>query len=89
MYRSSHRSCSLKKGVLRNFAELTGKHLRQSLFFNEVAGLRRNFTSAFVCRVVTACFSFQGKIFEFSFDESYETRFKVILSEQTQNQGTS
>ena len=28
-----------KKGVLRNFAKLTGKHLCQSLFFNKVAGL--------------------------------------------------
>ena len=28
-----------KKGVLRNFAKLTGKHLYQSLFFNEVTGL--------------------------------------------------
>ena len=38
-YRSSHRRCSIKKGVLRNFAKLTGKHLCQSLFFNQVAGL--------------------------------------------------
>ena len=29
-----------KKGVLRNFAKFTGKHLRQSLFFNKVEGLR-------------------------------------------------
>ena len=28
-----------KKGVLRNFAKFTGKHLRQSLFFNKVTGL--------------------------------------------------
>ena len=28
-----------KKGVLRNFAKFTGKHLFQSLFFNKVAGL--------------------------------------------------
>ena len=27
-----------KKGVLRNFAKFTGKHLCQSLFFNKVAG---------------------------------------------------
>ena len=39
-YRRSHRSCSVRKGVLRNFAEFTGKHLRQSLFFNKVAGRR-------------------------------------------------
>ena len=33
------RRCSIKKGVLRNFAKLTGKHLCQSLFFNKVAQL--------------------------------------------------
>ena len=27
------------KGVLKNFAKFTGKHLCQSLFLNEVAGL--------------------------------------------------
>ena len=32
----SHRRCSVRKVVLRNF---TGKHLCQSLFFNKVAGL--------------------------------------------------
>ena len=30
----------LKKGVLKNFSKLTGKHQRQSLFFNKVAGLK-------------------------------------------------
>ena len=29
-----------KKGVLRKFTKFTGKHLCQSLFFNNVAGLR-------------------------------------------------
>ena len=37
--RSSHRMCSVKKGVLRYFAKLTGKYLCQSLFFNKVTGL--------------------------------------------------
>ena len=32
--RNSHRRCSIKKGVLKNFAKFTGKHLCQSLFFN-------------------------------------------------------
>ena len=27
-----------KKSIHRNFAKCTGKHLRQSLFFNKVAG---------------------------------------------------
>ena len=40
MFRSSHQRCSVRKGVLRNFAKFTGKHLCQSLFFNKVAGLR-------------------------------------------------
>ena len=29
-----------EKAVLRNFTKSTGKHLRQRLFFNKVAGLR-------------------------------------------------
>ena len=32
--------CSVKKGVLKNFAKFTGKHLCESLFFNKAAGLR-------------------------------------------------
>ena len=32
------RRCFVRKGVLRNFAKFTGKHLCQSLFFNKVAG---------------------------------------------------
>ena len=32
LVKSSHRRCSVKKGVLRNFAKFTGKHLCQSLF---------------------------------------------------------
>ena len=39
-FRSSHRRCSVKKGVLKNFPKFTGNHLGQSLFFNKVAGLR-------------------------------------------------
>ena len=37
--RSSHRKSAVRKGVLRNFAKFTGKHLGQSLFFNKVADL--------------------------------------------------
>ena len=32
--------CSVKKGVFKNFVKFIGKHLRQSLHFNKVAGLR-------------------------------------------------
>ena len=42
--RSSHERCSVRKGVLRNLAKFTGKHLCQSLFFNKVAGLTRKET---------------------------------------------
>ena len=38
--RSSHQRCSVTKGILRNFAKFTRKHLCQSRFFNKVAGLR-------------------------------------------------
>ena len=38
--RSSRPEVFCKNGVLRNFTKLTGKHLRQSLFFNKVVGLR-------------------------------------------------
>ena len=37
--KSSHRRCSIKKSLLKNFAVFTGKHLCQSLFFNNVADL--------------------------------------------------
>ena len=40
VFRSSHQKCSMKKGVLINFAKFTGKHMCQSLFFRKVAGLR-------------------------------------------------
>ena len=35
-FKSSHQRCSIRKGILRYFAKFTGKHLCQSLFFNEV-----------------------------------------------------
>ena len=45
VYGNSHWRCSVRKGVLRNFAKSTGKHLCQSLFFNKVAGLGQFFIS--------------------------------------------
>ena len=36
--RSSHQRCSVRKGVLRNFAKFTGKHLCQVLFSHKVTG---------------------------------------------------
>ena len=40
LIRSSRPEVFCKKGVFRNFAKFTGKHLFQSFFFNKVAGLR-------------------------------------------------
>ena len=37
--KSSRPEVLCQKGVLRNFAKFTGKHLCQSLFFDKVAGL--------------------------------------------------
>ena len=37
MFRSSRLDVFCKKGVLRNSAKFTGKHLCQSLFLNKVA----------------------------------------------------
>ena len=41
--RSSRPEVFCKKGVPRNFAKFTGKHLCQRFFFNKVAGLACNF----------------------------------------------
>ena len=40
IHRSSRQELFCKKSVLRNFAKFTGKHMCQSLFFNEITGLR-------------------------------------------------
>ena len=40
LIRSSRPKLFCKKGVLRNFAKFTGKHVCKSLFFSKVAGLR-------------------------------------------------
>ena len=42
---SSHRRCSVKEGVLRNFAKFTGKHRKASLaqvFFCEFCEISKN-----------------------------------------------
>ena len=38
--RSSHRRCSVTKGVLRNFEKFIGKQLGQSLFLIKLQGLQ-------------------------------------------------
>ena len=47
--RSNRPEVLQNKGVLRNFAKFTGKHLCQSLFFNKVAGLKEILTQVFSC----------------------------------------
>ena len=39
IFRRSHQRCSLRKGVIRNFAKFTGGNLCQSFLFNKVTGL--------------------------------------------------
>ena len=56
--------CSARKGVLRNFAKFTGKHLWQSLFFNNVAGSGDCFWS-FACLLllkISCLFHFNRKM---------------------------
>ena len=59
--RSSRPDVFCEKGVLRNFAKFTGKHLRQSLFFNKVACAASNFikketlTQVFRCEFCEIC----------------------------------
>ena len=54
-FRSSRRRCSVKKGVLKNFAKFTGKHLCQSLFLNKVAGDACNFIKKEILAQVFSC----------------------------------
>ena len=53
MGRNSRTEGSCKKVVFRNFAKFIGKHLRQSLFFNKVAGCifikKETLAQAFSC----------------------------------------
>ena len=46
-YRSSHQSCSIKKGVLKNSAKLNGKHLCQSLFLIKLQASGHQFADIF------------------------------------------
>ena len=41
LFRSSRPEVFCRKGVLRNFAKFTGKHLCQNLVFNKVAGVKK------------------------------------------------
>ena len=49
--KSSHWRCSVKRGVLRNFAKFTGKNMCQSLLFNKVATPAQVFSCEF-CEIL-------------------------------------
>ena len=55
LLRNNHRSCSVRKGVLRNFAKFTGKYLCQSLPLNKVAGQACNFIKKEILARVFSC----------------------------------
>ena len=59
-----HLEVFCKNGVLRTFAKFTGKHLRQNVFFNKVAGFIKKETLAQVfscefCEISENSFSYR------------------------------
>ena len=72
-FRSSHRMCSVRKGVLRNIAKFTGKHLRQSLFFNKVAGWGDCFSS-FSCLLLFTCLLVSSSFLFISFQQKHKMK---------------
>ena len=55
--RSSHQEVFCKKGVYKNLAKFTGKHLCQNLFFNKSDGVRP--ATLLKKRTLTQVFSFE------------------------------
>ena len=77
IFRSSHRTCSIKKGVLRNFAKFTGKYLCQSLFFKKVR--KETLAQLFFCKF---CKTFKNTIFtEHLWTATLQT-YKAFLSQK-------
>ena len=77
-YNSNHRSCSVRKGVLRNFAKLTGKDLCQGHFFNKVAG------SCTLFKKETPSQVFSCEFCEISSNIFFTEHLQVTVSEITQ-----
>ena len=89
--RSSRPEVFCKKGVLRNSAKFTGKHLCQSLFFNKVAGdsdtgvflwiLRNFYEHLLTVYLWTAAFR-KPSFFIMNFESYYEVllRYKYFWS---------
>ena len=55
-FKSSRPEVFWRKGVLRNFAKFTGKHLCQSFFFNKVAGLGHTFPTELLWTTASGTF---------------------------------
>ena len=67
-----------KRGVLRNFTEFTGKRLRQSLFFNKVAGLSP--PTLLKMRLGTSVFLWVFRSFyTFSYPKTFKRCFNVVF----------
>ena len=49
-YRSSHRRCSVRKSVLRNFVKYSGKHLCQNPFFSKFFSKKQTLAQVFSCK---------------------------------------
>ena len=77
-FRSSHRRCSLKTGVLRNFAKSIGKHPCQSLFVNEVTGLGLRPATLLKKRIWHRCFPVN---FAKDFKNTYFTEHLWVTSD--------
>ena len=75
--KSSHRRCSAKKGVLRNFAKFTGKHLCLRLFF------KKHCTKSFLLRI--SWFFVQWKACYFIKKETLAQLFSCELCEISKN----
>ena len=75
----------LKKGVLRNFAKFTGKHLCQSLFFNKVAGTLAQVFSYEFCKIFKKSF-FYGTLLDDCF---FTIKRNLIKSQATRLRTTN
>ena len=80
----SHGRCSVTKGVFRNFAKFTRKHLRQSLFFNKVAGCESVRHATLLKKRLVQVFSCQFcEIFKSTFLQN--TYGRLLLALQNNN----
>ena len=74
IYKSSHQTCSIRKGVLRNFTKFTRKHLYQSLFFNKVADLQP-WVCSFIKKRLHLTFLLHHSCFPMKFSKFLRTPF--------------